>query len=260
MFAVAGGTGLVGSKVVAQLAAAGEPVRVISRKAPEPGSPRRVDGAEYAQADLVTGVGLAKALADVDAVIDTTQGIKRRGKSVLLDGASRLLQMAARNGVRHGVVLSIVNTDQSRMGYYRTKAAQERKYLDAGTGFRVLRATQFHEFLDMIFRPASRVGLLPVMKHASFQPIDTAEVASELIATVTAADPDMPIRTVGGPEVITMRSLAEAWKRSRGSRAAIVEFPVPGSTASFFTEGLNLIPERAVGTVTFDDWLRSSAR
>lgn len=259
MFAVAGGTGLVGSKVAAQLAAAGEPVRVISRKIPETGSPRWVEGVDYRQADLVTGVGLAQALTGVDAVIDTTQGMKRRGRSVLVDGTERLLRMAYRNDIHHGVVLSIVNTDQSRMGYYRTKAAQERKYLDAGAGFRVLRATQFHEFLDMIFRPSSRVGLLPVAKSARFQPIDTADVASELIASVTAADPDMPIRTVGGPEVLSMRRLAEAWKQSRRSRAAVIGMPIPGAFGSFLAEGRNLIPERAVGTVTFEDWLGSSA-
>lgn len=259
MFAVAGGTGLVGSKVVAQLAAAGEPVRVISRHVPDVDSPRYVIGAEYVQADLASGVGLAKALTGVDAVIDTTQSMKRGGRTVLVDGADRLLRTAYRNGVRHGVVLSIVNTDQSRMGYYRSKAAQERKYLDAGAGFRVLRATQFHEFLDMIFRPAARFGVIPVARKAYFQPIDTSEVASELIGSVTAADPDMPIRTVGGPEVVSMRRLAQEWKHARRSRAAIIEMPVPGSFGTFLAEGRNLIPERAVGTITFNDWLRSTA-
>ncbi|GAB3566890.1 SDR family oxidoreductase [Spelaeicoccus albus] len=259
MFAVAGGTGLVGSKVVAQLAAAGEPVRALSRRVPDDDSPRRVEGAEYVSTDLVTGVGLTKALTDVEMIIDTTGDMRRGNKSVLLAGAERLVRVARDRGVRHGVVLSIAGTDQSRMGYYRTKAAQERLYLDSGAGFRVLRATQFHEFLDMIFRPAARIGVLPVSKKASFQPIDTGDVARELIRFVEEDDPDMPIRTVGGPDVLPMRALAEAWKKSRHSRASIVGVPVPGPFGAFLAAGLNLIPERAVGTRTFDDWLSATA-
>lgn len=259
MYAVAGGTGLVGSQVVAQLAAAGEPVRALSRHIPGDDSPRRVAGVDYVATDLVSGVGLAKALSGVDTIIDTTQGIRRGGKTVLLDGATRLLRAARDRGVRHGVVLSIVNTDRSRMGYYRTKAAQEKLYLDSGAGFRVLRATQFHEFLEMLFRPASRAGLLPVNKKTSFQPIDTSDVARELIRSASETDPDMPIRTVGGPEVLSMRQLARAWKVSRGSRALVVDVPIPGSFGAFLAEGLNLIPERAVGTRTFDEWLRATA-
>src|SRR5699024_6650444 len=123
--------------------------------------------------------------------------------------------------------------------------AQERTYLNMAEGYRVLRATQFHEFLDMIFRPAARLGVLPVAENARFQPIDTKTVAEKLIATVTTSGP--PITTVGGPEIRSMRDLAEAWKRSNRSRAALVRVRVPGSFGEFLQDGLNLTDDGRAG-------------
>ena len=59
VIAVAGGTGMAGREVVRALAARGHAVRVLSRSAPT----ALPDGIEHRRVDLVTGDGLAAALA-----------------------------------------------------------------------------------------------------------------------------------------------------------------------------------------------------
>ena len=56
--AVIGGTGEVGSLVVAELAARGDAVRAISRRAPEAGT--LPPGVEHARADVASGDGLRR--------------------------------------------------------------------------------------------------------------------------------------------------------------------------------------------------------
>ncbi|MCD4850400.1 hypothetical protein LN996_06210 [Arthrobacter sp. AK01] len=63
------------------------------------------------------------------------------------------------------------------------------------------------------------------------------------------------IRTVGGPEVLTMRQMAESWKTVTGRRGKIVELPLAGAMGSFLRAGNNLIPGRKDGAETFVSWL-----
>ncbi|WP_426298901.1 SDR family oxidoreductase [Arthrobacter sp. R-11] len=61
--------------------------------------------------------------------------------------------------------------------------------------------------------------------------------------------------TIAGPEVRTMRELAESWRRVTGHKGPIVEFPLPGAMGDYLRRGLNLAPERRHGTETFESWL-----
>ena len=103
--AVAGGTGVVGRRVVDALSARGHEVIVLARS-------RGVD--------VTTGAGLDAALAGVDAVVDTTNVVTTsRRRSVAFFGAatSSLLAAGERAGVGHHVALSIVGIDRVDFGY-----------------------------------------------------------------------------------------------------------------------------------------------
>ena len=62
--------------------------------------------------------------------------------------SSRNLQQAgARAGVQRMVLVSIIGIDRFTAGYYVAKVAQERAMLEGPVPVRILRATQFHEFV-----------------------------------------------------------------------------------------------------------------
>lgn len=253
---VVGGTGLAGREVVAEAVRRGLQVRVLSRRPPADGAAQ--PGVQYAQGDLTTGAGLADALAGVDVLVDTTDGKTGKAQAVLTDGARNLLAAAADAGVPRAVLLSIINVDRGPIAYYRAKAAQEKVYLKSPLQVQVVRATQFHNFSDLIFAPGARFGVIPVLAKARFQPIGLPDVATALVDAALdggAGGGAGPITTVGGPEVLTAREFASRWKRARGSRALLVPVPLPGAAGQFFRKGLNLTGGPGAGTLTYDEWL-----
>ncbi|TQF73270.1 NAD-dependent epimerase/dehydratase family protein [Rhodococcus spelaei] len=246
---VVGGTGTAGAAVVAELHARGQRVRVLSRHAPAPA----VAGIEHAPGDLLTGEGLAAALDGVEVLVSAVNGQTRKTRPVFTEGARNLTRAAEAAGVRRAVLLSIVGVDQVRFSYYDAIAEQERIYAASGLDTTIVRSTQFHTLLRSIFATTARIGVLPAVRGARFQPIAPADLARALADAALAESPGSRIE-VGGPEVATMRELAETWKRVTGSRALVLGLPVPGPPGRFLRAGLNLTPENRCGTVTFEQW------
>ena len=133
-------------------------------------------------------------------------------------------------GVARAVQLSIINCDQSTLAYYRSKADKERVYARSPLETRTVRATQFHSLVAGIFDAGSRVGLVPVIKGARFQTISPADVAAALLEAALGppSGDSHAVQTVGGPEVLSMESMAGAWKRITGARGLVTELPLPG--------------------------------
>lgn len=258
---VAGGTGQTGGEVVRQALELGYEVSAFSRRPPSQGAAGYHDGARYFPADATTGVGLAQALADADVVIDCLEGRSRKAIRDFADGGSHLLAAAQAAGLRKAVMLSIINCDQCGLGFYRSKADKERRYARSELETVVVRATQFHSLLAGMFSAGAAVRLIPVIRGASFQPISPSEAAAALLEA-GVEDPSAEthrMRTVGGPEVLTMKALASIWKQETGARGRILELPVPGSMGRYLREGRNLMPEQRFGSETFSGWLAKNA-
>jgi uncharacterized protein YbjT (DUF2867 family) len=248
---VTGGTGTLGREVVRQLRDAGHTARVMSRKA---GS-----GDDWVQGDLVTGVGLDRALIGMDAVIHAataaTQPLRLRAIDVV--GTRRVLAMAREAGVRHALYISIVGIDRAASyPYYRYKLAAEAVVREGIVPWSILRATQFHTLMDTFVSAFSKLpGLSTVPFSWQFQPVDAPEVAARLVEVITGEARGM-LPDFGGPEVRTFKSLAESWLKARGSGKRLVNLPVPFKFARQFSEGRVLTPEHLDGTTTFEQYLQ----
>lgn len=234
---VTGGTGKLGTPTVAALRAAGHNVRVLSR--------RTGDG--LTTGNLLTGEGVAAALAGVNTVLHLATGRNDVG-------ASRTLVAEARQaGIRHLVFMSIVGVDAIPLGYYRQKLAIEELVSDSGIPHTILRATQFHNLVAGVFR-AQR--FLPVLLAPTFsvQPIDVHEVAARLVELATT-DAAGRVPDIGGPEQRTGRDLARAWRDATGSRRRIAPLRLPGATFAALTAGHNMVSGAPYGHRTFEEFL-----
>ncbi|MBT8158943.1 MULTISPECIES: SDR family oxidoreductase [Arthrobacter] len=257
---VAGGTGQVGREVVRLALDAGLDVAVLSRRPPS-GTSTDHDGARYFHADVTTGDGLLDALQGADVVIDCLEGRFGKARRKYPDGGARLLAAAASAGVGRAVLLSIINCDESEAAFYVSKADKERVYEASSRETVVVRATQFHSLVAGIFRAGEKLRLIPVFKGARFQTASPADVAAVLLEEALgepSADQHRK-RTIGGPEVLTMRQMAEIWLRT-GHAGRIVEFPLPGAMGKYLRSGLNVIPEQRTGSDTFESWLAKSEK
>ena len=259
---VAGGTGQVGSEVVRRAVDAGHAVAVLSRNPPPAGTAGRIGGAEYFRADVTTGEGIAVAVAGADVVIDCLEGRSGKARKNFADGGARLLAAARDAGTGRAVMLSIVNCDRSDYAFYRSKAAKERVYELSGLETVVLRATQFHSLLAMMFGAGSKMRIIPVVRGARFQPVSPADVAAMLLEAALAPPPEGPrhrVLTIGGPETKDMADFAREWQRATGAKGHVVRLALPGPLGRYLREGLNLAPEARHGNETFRGWLAKNA-
>jgi len=250
---VVGGTGLAGRQVAQEAVGRGHQVLVASRHVPEQNV--RLAGVEYHSVDLVAARGFEEALEGVDVLVDTTNGMFGSARDVLTEGALNLMHAAARWGIERAVLLSIVNVDQSGYAYYKAKAAQEAVYRESLLETRIVRATQFHDLVASILRGSARRGFIPAFRGIRLQPIAVPDVARALVDTAEGAGTPNSTDTIGGPEVLGMRQLATLYKNAVHSRALILGLPMPGALGAFWRSGGALVPDKAVGAVTFAEWL-----
>jgi uncharacterized protein YbjT (DUF2867 family) len=252
--AVVGGTGMLGTQVVAELARRGHDVRVLSRRAP--GAP--VPGTVHHAVDLVGGEGLRDALAGADAVIEAANapGTGRKATPVLVDGTRRLLAAESREQVGHHVAISIVGIDEVAFSYYEAKLAQERLVEQGPVAWSIVRATQFHGLLDWIFTWTARAGLVPANRFA-VAPVDPRFVAG-VLADAAEAGPGGRLPAVRGPQAPPLRELARIWARARGRRVRPVALPLAPRHRRALTAGA-LVPgdDAITGGPSFDKWLRA---
>ena len=248
--AVIGGTGGLGSLVVAELAARGDAVRAVSRRAPPQGT--LPPGVEHAPADLASGDGIPVALAGIDVVLDASND-RGRAREVLVDGTLRLVAAGAEAGVRHHVLISIVGCDRVPNAYYDAKVAQEQALAGGTVPWSVLRATQFHTLLAFVFDAAARRRVLP-KGRLRLQPIDTPVVARRL-ADVAHGEPAGRVADLAGPEVNTLSELAGAWRAHHPGRLLALPIPSLGKGLRAMRDGGLVDPAAAADGPTFAQWL-----
>jgi uncharacterized protein YbjT (DUF2867 family) len=185
---VIGGTGLIGSKLVALLRKRGQEVLAAS---PNSG------------VNTLTGEGVAAALAGAQIVVDVANSPSFEDSAVMnffQTTGRNLLAAEVTAGVRHHVALSVVGADRlPDSGYLRAKVAQEKLIKESGVPYTILRSTQFFEFGGRIADEASDGTNVRVPGAALIQPILSDDVVAAL-ADITLAPPVNGMVEVGGPE------------------------------------------------------------
>lgn len=246
---VTGGTGTLGRQVVMRLRQSGHRARIFSR------NPRgHVDAV---QGDLATGAGIEKAVAGMETIVHaasaTTQPL--RGRAVDVKGTRLLLNAARKAGVRHVVYISIVGIDQVAYPYYKTKRATEAVVREDIVPWSILRATQFHNLMEIFLRGFAHIpGLLTIPFGWQFQPVDAGDVAQKVVS-VTLAEPAGMLPDFGGPEIRDFKSIGKSWLEARKANRKLVNLPVPLKFSRQFAEGLLLTPDHKGGTITFEEYL-----
>ena len=250
---VTGGTGRLGHLVVARLREAGGTVRVLSRRPRVAG-----DGIEYVTGDLARGEGIAAAVDGAGIIVHCAGSF--RGDEEM---AGNLVRAASRAGARHLVNISVVGADRipvasgidrAMFGYFGSQLAVERRVAGSGLPWTTLRATQFYDALLIVARVMARLPVVPVAAGFRFQPIDTGEVAARL-AELALGAPAGLAPDVAGPRVYGMAELLRGYLRARGKHRLLTPVRLPGQAASAVRAGANLAPDRAVGSLTWEEFL-----
>jgi uncharacterized protein YbjT (DUF2867 family) len=249
--AVAGATGRVGRHVVDVLEAEGHDVVRISRS----------NGV-----DVITREGLAEALAGVECIVDAATGPSpdQTAATEFFTTASRnLLELGRQAGVSRIVLVSIIGIDRFSAGYQAAKLVQEQAYLAGPIPVRILRAAQFHEFVEelMGWGRQGDVIYLPNMRTQIVAARTVAEALAELATDDAPVPPpgDEPIWEIAGPREESLVELARVLAARRGDPVRIeAAGDSDGPDSGLFEAGALLPgPDAALAGPTFDEWLDS---
>lgn len=241
---VIGGTGLIGSKLVALLRKRGQEVLAAS---PNSG------------VNTLTGEGVAAALAGAQGVVDVANSPSFEDSAVM-----NFFQTAGRNllaaevtaGVRHHVALSVVGADRlPDSGYLRAKVAQEKLIRESGVPYTILRSTQFFEFGGRIADEASDGTNVRVPGAALIQPILSDDVVAAL-ADITLSPPVNGMVEVGGPERFEFTEFVTRTLRGKNDKRNVVGDVHARYFGTELTEK-SLVPDDGarVGQTRYDAWL-----
>ncbi len=253
--AVAGATGRVGRHVVDVLKAGGHDVVAMSRSG---------------GVDVVTGDGLAEALAGVECIIDVASGPSpdQEAATKFFTAAARNLQKAGeRAGVRRMVVVSIIGIDRFTAGYMAAKAAHERAMLSGPIPVRILRAAQFHEFVAQLVEWGRRgeVSYVPRMRTQLVAARTVAQALADLATGPESApapgSSGAPILEIAGPreESLVDMAILLAARRRDPVRIEGVSDPADPDRHLYETDALLPGPHATRAGPTFVEWLDSTS-
>ncbi|MGO1050150.1 SDR family oxidoreductase [Crossiella sp. CA198] len=240
---VIGGTGLIGSTVVARLAEHGhDPVAA----APNTG------------VNTITGEGLNEVLAGADVVVDVSNSPSFADDDVLAffrTATTNLIDAAKDAGVGHYVALSVVGAERTPdSGYMRAKVAQEKLIRDSGLPYSLVHATQFFEFAAGIADSATVDGVV-TLPDGGVQPVAAAEVSAAVARTSVGA-PLNGVVEIGGPEVFGMDGWIRTVLAAREDDRKVLTDPSARYFGTQLTEKTLLPAEGSLlGQITLSDWL-----
>jgi len=243
---VIGGTGLIGSNVVANLRDNGHEV--------VPASPRL-------GINTITGEGLAEALDGAAVVVDVSNSPSFEDSAVLKffkTSTSNLLAAEAAAGVGHHVALSIVGIDRSPTnGYFKAKIAQEDLIESGPIPWSIVRSTQFFEFVDGIAESAT-IGNEVHMAPVAFQPIAAADV-SRAVANVAMNAPLNGRLEIAGPDRLRFDGVIQQRLAARNDPRQVISDPQAQYFGSVPMED-SLVPLNGaqLGQVHYEEWLSAA--
>jgi uncharacterized protein YbjT (DUF2867 family) len=248
--AVAGATGRVGRNVVDVLEERGHEVVAISRSL---------------GVDVVTGEGLADALAGVETVIDAaTQATPEQDAATafFMNSTRNLQEVGGRAGVQRIVVVSIIGIDDFTGGFLAAKRAHEQAMLAGPIPVRILRAAQFHEFVAELVDWGTQDGVsyLPNLRTQLVAARTVAEALADLATapeSAASASKETRIPEIAGPREERLVEMAKLLVARRGDPVRIEGVVNPTDPDRDLYEQGALLPgpHAILAGPTFEQWL-----
>ncbi|NDP60672.1 MAG: complex I NDUFA9 subunit family protein [Oxalobacteraceae bacterium] len=241
---VLGGTGFVGSHLVAQLVAQGRHVIVPTRRAIRARHLAVLPTVEIVETDIHQEQALARLMGRTDAVINLVGVLHSRpvnggAASYGPDFARAHVELPIRivaacgvAGVKRFLHMSALGADRNAPSMYlRSKAAGE----DAARSHPAVATTVFRPsvvfgeddaFLNMFAGMQRWFPVIPLGgADARFQPIYVEDVAQAFVNALDNQHTVGKVYELGGPEVFTLRELVQLAGRASGHPRPVIGLP-----------------------------------
>ena len=233
MILVAGGTGMLGTKVVGLLRQRQLEVRVLTRD-----RNRAADlasaGVDIVEGDVGDPAAVQRAVNGVDTVVSAIHGFagpNNTGSPATVDrDGNRILIKAAREaGVEHMVLLSVWDASPDHpMDLMRMKHAAEEELKASGLAWTIIRPASYMElWCYLLGGPLLEKGKTQVFGHGD-NPINWVSAADAArFVELSVIDPELRGRVIelGGPENLTMNEFVEVFRSETTSCGKVGHIP-----------------------------------
>jgi NADH dehydrogenase len=240
---VLGGTGFIGSLLVAHLVRDGHQVKVLTRNRARHRALLVLPTLELVRADPYDDATLRREFAGCDAVVNLIGILNERGfggagfRRTHTELPRRVHEACRAAGVRRYLHMSSLKADPE-LGpshYLRSKGAAERLLTQAGPPPEVVIFRPsvvfgpgdglFHRFAGLL-RMAP--GVFPLAcASAKFAPVYVGDVVAAFVTTLERPDISGRVFELCGPEVVTLRDIVRMTARTLGLRVWVVPLPRP---------------------------------
>ena len=238
MILVIGGTGFVGPKIVHALRAADRPVRCLVR---DPGGRSAATlanwGCELAPGDVTDADSVNAAVQGCDVVVHLValiQGRPEEFERVMTQGTHKVVDAAARNGIRRFILMSALGTSEETkdlVPYFRSKWAMEQAVKSSGLEYVIFRPSFIFGRDGGALPTFMRLARLPVTPvvgsgEQRSQPIWVEDVARHYEQAVDLEAAANRTFELGGPDIVTWNELYARIKRVLGKRPRSLHVPL----------------------------------
>jgi uncharacterized protein YbjT (DUF2867 family) len=244
---VIGGSGLIGSQLIAKLTEHGH---------------KAISASPSTGVNTITGQGLAEVLDGAQVLVDVSNAPDWQDQAVMdffTTSTNNLLAASKAAGVEHFVALSIVGTDRNpEIGYFRAKVAQEKLIKESGLPYSIVHATQFSEFVGAI-ADSGTDGNTVLVPDALIQPIASADVAAA-VGRVAVGEPINGGVEIAGPEAYRFEELIRMSLAFHNDPRIVVASP-EGRYFGAAVEERGLVPDSGalLADTSFESWLTANA-
>ncbi len=251
--AILGGSGFVGSMLANRLAAAGRPVRILTRDREAARDLWLLPDTRCVAVDPYDEAALGKALAGCSALVNLVGILNERGDRgsgfarahVALTGTA--LEACANAGVRRYLHMSALNAAPDAPSHYlRSKGEAERRVQAAGmVAWTIFRPSVIFGPGDGLFcRFEALLRHVPVLPlacaNARFQPVYVGDVADAFVRALDDRATHGARFDLGGPEIWTLRRIVDYVIELTGRRRLVL--PLGPTLSRLQAEVLEHVP------------------
>jgi uncharacterized protein YbjT (DUF2867 family) len=244
MILLIGGTGYVGSHLLAQLRQRGEPVRVLVRD-PQKHQVLVTGNVGVSKGDVTDPASLREAMQNVDTVINLVAIIRERPGGVTFErinygGTINIVEAARQAGVKRILQQSALGArPDPKLPYFDTKYRAEQYLQRSGLAFSILQPSvifgEGDEFVnklaDLVRKPlfVLPAPVVPVVGDGStlFSPVWIGDWVAAAIAILDDPTLDGRIYQIGGPRKLRYEQMMDEIMRVTGIQRIKLHVPIP---------------------------------
>jgi len=246
---ITGSTGKLGSALIKQMKGSGHDIKLTSRRKPD-----NAEEFNWVYSNLLSGEGLEEAIKDIEVIIHAATSPMKNTKDIEVLAFKKFLKKL--DHVKHFIYPSIVGIENIPFSYYKHKYKAEELLKMSNVPHTIVRATQFHSFVENLLLSKTLFKRYFIPGEIKFQSVDVDEFANYLINLIDKM-PEKKTIEFGGPEILTLKRMAEQKIKINNESNKVITFSFPGKLYTSLVEGKNTNPEKAIGKITFKQYLEN---